>query len=106
MIDVEELERRVAALEAGAKADVPALKRDLRRILSLQDDALDQIEALNRRVAALELAMTANARTAERGFAEQAEATASLKAQLESLRRDLPGLIAETLREVMKESRR
>lgn len=112
MIDVEELERRVAALEASAKTDVPALKRDLRRILSLQDDELDQLEALNRRIAALELAVTANARTAERGFAEtharldRVEAdVAQIKVDVSGLRRDLPAIIGDVLREVLKGSR-
>jgi polyhydroxyalkanoate synthesis regulator phasin len=110
MADIDELERRVAALEPGMKTDIPAFRRDLRRVLSSQDNLVELVEALNRRVAANELIATANARTTEQGFANmQAQINAldakvereigQVKAEITSLRRDLPGMLVDAIRE-------
>jgi hypothetical protein len=132
MTDIEDLERRVAALEASQKTEIPALRRDIRRMLNLQDDTLNHLEELNRRVAANELTAAANAKTTEEGFAnvqaqidglreevrtqidglrEEVHARidsvrGEVKAYVDGLRCDLPGMIAETLREVLAEQRR
>lgn len=119
MATLEDLERRVAALEAGHKTDIQALKRDLRRVLSLQDDMLEQLEELSRRVIANELAATANARATEAGFANVQAQFVNVHAQigaldvrlgrveteLSALRRELPSMMAETMREVLREQR-
>jgi hypothetical protein len=105
MADIAELEKRVAALEAGAKTDIPALKRDLRRVLSLQDDALEQLEELNRRVAVVELTVKgidakvddlAAAMGREMGVMRQE--LGEVKADVAALRRDLPGMLVDAIR--------
>lgn len=93
MLDVErelkDLQRRVDALETRAR-------RDLTRMLVVQDTTLDQVEEMNRRVAALELVVKAS-------HASQSADIAGLKADMAALRRELPGMMADTLREVLAE---
>jgi hypothetical protein len=126
MADIAELERRVAALEAGAKTDAKALKddiqalktdmqavkRDTRKNAELLGRVEDGLTALNGRVVANELTATANARTTERGFSEVNERLDEITGRLDRMEaeqserwRDLPSMIAETMREVLKEQR-
>jgi chromosome segregation ATPase len=113
MVTLDELERRVTALEdrQDRTADeISAIKRDLRKLALLHGDMLDQVEALNRRMAALELAVAANARTTEAGFANVQAQISALDAKFEArmgrieaeqaaLRRDLPGMLVAAIRD-------
>lgn len=126
MADLETLERRVAALEAGAKTDTQALRadiqalktdmqavrRDERKNADLLGRVDDKLTELNGRVVANELTATANARTTERGFSEVNERLDGIEARLDRMEteqagrwRELPSMIAETLREVLREKR-
>jgi hypothetical protein len=71
-----------------------AVKRDLRTVLDNQDSTLAQLEEPNKRVAVVELTM-------KQIGAEQG----AIRSEMASMRDELPGMIAETMREVLKESR-
>jgi chromosome segregation ATPase len=125
--NIVELEKRVTALEAEMKV----LRRDTQRLLSLQSAAMEQMVELNRRVAALELSMKVELRALEAKFDNRMDKfegrmdqfggrmdkfdnrmdkfeseLGQVKAEQAALRRDLPGIIANTMREVLNERRR
>jgi hypothetical protein len=119
MSDIAELERRVTALEAGAQTDIQAIKRDLRKLAAAQDYTLEQIEVLNRRVAVFELETKGRFDKVDGRFDkvdgrfdkvdgrfDKVEARLDrIEAEQAAFRRDMPGMIADTMREVLKEGR-
>jgi hypothetical protein len=113
--NIVELEKRVTALEAEMKV----LRRDT---LSLQSAAMEQMVELNRRVATFELTMKADLRALEEKFEGRMGKFESrmdrfegrmdrfeselgqVKAEQAALRRDLPGIVSDALREVLSGS--
>jgi hypothetical protein len=113
-----ELERRVAALEDKiGDADVKAIRRDMRRALELTDAALELGEKTHKRVVENELTANANAQAVEKAFAEVNgrldrmgteigsvnERLGRMETAQTALIKNLPTMIAETMREVLKE---
>jgi hypothetical protein len=110
----------------GLRDDVQGLQRDIQTTKREAQQGVGaagalagieaQIAQVHTRVVANELVANANTRLTEKGFAEvngrldrmETEIGAvksELKADVAALRRDLPSMIAETMREVLKESR-
>jgi chromosome segregation ATPase len=103
----------------GLQRDVQAAKRDGQHNADLLVRMEKQLTDIHARVVANELTATSNARQTEQAFSELKGDIAKVngrldrveteiggvKADVASLRRDLPSMIAETMREVLKESR-
>jgi hypothetical protein len=87
MATLEELERRLSALEQRVTAD----ERKSDAFVGFHEASVDAISELTRRIAALELVVKANARTTELGFA-------NMELQITTLRRDMPGIVSDALR--------
>ena len=81
MADIQELDRRVTALEAAQSDTTQTLRwvvAKLGRVSSVQDEHTLRLERIDSRLTNVETG-------------------------LDSLRRDLPGMIANVMREVLKE---
>ena len=99
--DIAELKRRVSALEEARDVtanDIAGIKRDLRKLAIVTDTLREMVDGLTTRIAALELEFKA--------FREETRTRFDrIEAEQVALRRDLPSIIAETVRDVLRESR-
>jgi hypothetical protein len=133
MADIAELEQRVSAVEADAKRGAKGLRNDVHGlrddVLGLQDDIQGLkrdaqevkrdgkqnnilLNAVNGRADEIHARVVANELTTKQGFVEvngrldrMETEIGAVKADVAALRCDLPTMIAETMREVLKESR-
>jgi hypothetical protein len=108
MADIVELERRVTALEAKTnrtEEEVSTIRRDIRKLAAGVDYAIEQIEALNRRMAVFELE-TKEALIQIRGDVDHLKSgVAQVKAEQAAFRREFPGIVADVVREALREQR-
>lgn len=103
---LEDLERRVAALEEARPAD---LRRAVAKIGEHVEETRLRMSAVERQLDEIRRAMfEATAEAARRHGQLEAKIDGvrmELKADIAGLRRDLPSIVAETMREVLKERR-
>jgi hypothetical protein len=95
MTTLEELERRVLALEGKpgrTSDDIASIKRDIAKLAMQYDGLLAQTEALNRRVAVFELESKAR-------FDKIDARLDRIEAEQAAFRRDMPGIVGGALRE-------
>jgi hypothetical protein len=114
---LDDLEKRVAALEAARPAD---LRRAVTKIGEHVEETRLRVSAVEVRLEGIASALAlltatqaemrgelradiANVRSELK--AEIGSVRSELKAEMGSLRRDLPSIVAETMREVLKEQR-
>jgi hypothetical protein len=106
MADIAELERRVTALEAKTtrtEEEVSSIRRDIRKLVGGVDYAIEEIGALNRRVAAFELeTKEALARLGSDVNGLKSD-VAQIKGEQAAFRREFPGIVADVVREVLRE---
>lgn len=103
---LEELEKRVAALEGS---DPTSLRRAVARIGEILEETRLRVSAVERHLDDMRRHMfEATAEAARRHGLLDAKIDSvrtELKGDIAGLRRDLPGIVAETMREVLKEQR-
>ena len=90
MTTIEELERRVQALETAQKQTAETqewMAATLGRIAAVQDGHIKTLKDHTQRLDRIEIDVR------------------EVKTDIKSLRNDLPGIIAETMREVLREQR-
>src|SRR3954453_22174693 len=95
MVDIEALERRVAALEQEVEGE----KVVSRYILDQTRRNGDDLAAIRSRLDRIEARLDRHDARFERFEGERQ----SLRMELRSLRSDLPQIVAETMREVLRE---
>ncbi|HEX8666718.1 MAG TPA: hypothetical protein VF744_22115 [Beijerinckiaceae bacterium] len=95
MVDVEALERRVAALEQEVEGE----KVVARYILEQTRRNGDDLAAIRSRLDRIEARLDRHDARFDRLEAE----LLSLRSELRSLRNDLPQIVADTMREVLRE---
>jgi predicted nuclease with TOPRIM domain len=103
---IADLTRRVAALEAEAEGQQRYNARILRMLTELRDDvAILRTHAvgLGQRFDALEAKVERLDAKFDGLEAKAGSLEAKVSAEIGGLRRDLPGIIAETMREVLRE---
>jgi hypothetical protein len=110
MTTLEELEKRVAALEDDRS---PGLRRAVVRIGELLEETRLRVSAIEVRLEGISTSLallTANQAQMRGSLEARISAvevrTGSLETKIDGLRRDLPGIVADSLREALKEQRR
>ena len=97
MADIQELDRRVTALEAAQNDTTQTLRwvvAKLGRVSSVQDEHTLRLERVETRLGSVETRLG----NVETGLA-------GVRTDLAGLRRDLPGMMADVMREVLKEQK-
>jgi outer membrane murein-binding lipoprotein Lpp len=112
---IADLTRRVAALEVEAQGQQRYNARILGMLTELRDDVAilrshavglgQRFDALEARVGGLEAKVGGLEAKVDRLEAKVGSLDAKVSAEIGGLRRDLPGIIAETMREVLREGK-
>jgi chromosome segregation ATPase len=110
MSDIQQLERRVEALEAAQNDTTQTLRwsvAKLGRIASVQDEHTLRLEKIENDVGSIRHeigSMQHELGSIQHEIGSMQHEIGSMQHSIASLRRDMPGIVAEAMREVLKPS--